>query len=182
VAGERWHFGRIASLSFSSRCGRASVTDAYSGAGAYLILSEVGSACLATSLTQMTANSTIPVHVYEVRPRKDKRGVDLISDTLPFGKGVRPPGRTPSDSLLTYIPGARRSSEPQRNQGPIASTNPSATRARSHRRALEKSLLYGLLRTTCGAGLLTSSCALTLWICAACSLSWAVRTSIPFAC
>jgi len=26
------------------------------------------------------------VHVYEVRPRKDHRGVDLISDTLPFGR------------------------------------------------------------------------------------------------
>jgi hypothetical protein len=24
--------------------------------------------------------------VYEVRPRKDKRGVDLISDALPFGE------------------------------------------------------------------------------------------------
>lgn len=24
------------------------------------------------------------MHVYEVRPRKDKRGVDLISDTLPL--------------------------------------------------------------------------------------------------
>ena len=24
-------------------------------------------------------------HVYEVRPRKDKRGVDLISGALPFG-------------------------------------------------------------------------------------------------
>ena len=24
-------------------------------------------------------------HVYEVRPRKDKRGVDLISNALPFG-------------------------------------------------------------------------------------------------
>jgi len=24
-------------------------------------------------------------HLYEVRPRKDKRGVDLISDVLPFG-------------------------------------------------------------------------------------------------
>ena len=24
-------------------------------------------------------------HVYEVRPRKDKRGVNLISDKLPFG-------------------------------------------------------------------------------------------------
>jgi hypothetical protein len=24
--------------------------------------------------------------LYEVRPRKDKRGVDLISDALPFGR------------------------------------------------------------------------------------------------
>jgi hypothetical protein len=26
------------------------------------------------------------MHVYEVRPRKDKRSVDLISDVLPFGR------------------------------------------------------------------------------------------------
>jgi hypothetical protein len=26
------------------------------------------------------------MHVYEVRPRKDKRGVDLISYALPFGR------------------------------------------------------------------------------------------------
>jgi hypothetical protein len=26
------------------------------------------------------------MHVYEVRPRYDKRGVDLISDALPFGR------------------------------------------------------------------------------------------------
>ena len=26
------------------------------------------------------------MHVYEVRPRKDKRGVDLISDVLPFAR------------------------------------------------------------------------------------------------
>jgi hypothetical protein len=25
------------------------------------------------------------MHVYEVRPRKDKRGADLISEVLPFG-------------------------------------------------------------------------------------------------
>ena len=25
-------------------------------------------------------------HVYEIRPRKDKRGVDLICDVLPFGR------------------------------------------------------------------------------------------------
>jgi hypothetical protein len=28
---------------------------------------------------------TAATHAYEVRPRKDKRGVDLVSDTLPFG-------------------------------------------------------------------------------------------------
>jgi len=27
-----------------------------------------------------------PLHVYEVRPRKDHRGVDLISDVLLFGR------------------------------------------------------------------------------------------------
>ena len=30
--------------------------------------------------------SAIPAHVYEVRPRKYHRGVDLISDVLPFGR------------------------------------------------------------------------------------------------
>ena len=29
---------------------------------------------------------TAPLHVYEVRPRKDRRAVDLISDVLPSGK------------------------------------------------------------------------------------------------
>src|SRR5947199_193028 len=52
--------------------------------------------------------------------------------------------------------------------------------------------LYGLFRAVWGAGLFSSSpprdglaaasCALTLWICAACSLSCAVRTSIAFCC
>ena len=28
----------------------------------------------------------VAMRVYEVRPRKDKRGVDLISDALPFGR------------------------------------------------------------------------------------------------
>ena len=26
------------------------------------------------------------MHVYEIRPRSDKRGVNLISDVLPFGR------------------------------------------------------------------------------------------------
>ena len=30
--------------------------------------------------------STIPTHVYEIHARKDHRGVDLISDALPFGR------------------------------------------------------------------------------------------------
>jgi hypothetical protein len=29
---------------------------------------------------------TISTHIYEIRPRKDHRGVDLISDRLPFGR------------------------------------------------------------------------------------------------
>jgi hypothetical protein len=33
-----------------------------------------------------TMSSTIFAHIYEVRPRKDHRGVDLISDALPFGR------------------------------------------------------------------------------------------------
>jgi hypothetical protein len=27
-----------------------------------------------------------PLHIYEKRPRTNKRGVDLISDALPFGR------------------------------------------------------------------------------------------------
>jgi len=30
--------------------------------------------------------STRPTDVYEIRPRRDKQGVDLISDSLPFGR------------------------------------------------------------------------------------------------
>jgi len=29
---------------------------------------------------------TLSAHVYEVRPREDKRGIDLISDVPPFGR------------------------------------------------------------------------------------------------
>jgi hypothetical protein len=31
---------------------------------------------------------TAPSHVYEIRPRKDHRRVDLISDMLPFNDAV----------------------------------------------------------------------------------------------
>ena len=33
-----------------------------------------------------TFMKSIPMHVYEVRPRTDRRRVDLISDVLPFGR------------------------------------------------------------------------------------------------
>ena len=46
-----------------------------------------------TLLTDEDNLSAIPLspvreteHVYEGRPRNDKRGVDLISDALPFGR------------------------------------------------------------------------------------------------
>jgi hypothetical protein len=32
------------------------------------------------------SNTSKDVRIYEVRPRKDHRGVDLISDVLPFGR------------------------------------------------------------------------------------------------
>ena len=35
--------------------------------------------------TRLAGLMTSSQHLYEVRPRKDKRGVDLISDALPFG-------------------------------------------------------------------------------------------------
>src|SRR5437016_13653258 len=48
----------------------------------------LGDICLAfrcrNTLTLALVASTISTHVYEVRPRKDHRGVDLISDALPF--------------------------------------------------------------------------------------------------
>jgi hypothetical protein len=34
----------------------------------------------------MRGNNHTEMHVYEVRPRKDKRGITLISDALPFGR------------------------------------------------------------------------------------------------
>jgi hypothetical protein len=32
---------------------------------------------------------TSPQHAYKIRPRRDHRGVDLISDALPFGVFTR---------------------------------------------------------------------------------------------
>ena len=38
------------------------------------------------NLSHHPSNAAQPTHVYEVRPRKDYRGFDLISDVLPFGR------------------------------------------------------------------------------------------------
>jgi hypothetical protein len=40
-------------------------------------------------------------HLYEVRPRKDKRGVDLISDVLPFG-GLWYSGPSAASNAIDY--------------------------------------------------------------------------------
>ena len=40
----------------------------------------------ASPFRQRSDVSNMPTHVYEVRSRKDKRGVDLVSDALPFGR------------------------------------------------------------------------------------------------
>jgi len=34
----------------------------------------------------MKSDEMADMHIYEVRPRKDHRGIDLISDALPFGR------------------------------------------------------------------------------------------------
>jgi hypothetical protein len=50
----------------------------------------------------------MPADLYEVRPRKDKRGFDLISDALPFGvlwyaepNAVRSHGQRSVDTAYT---------------------------------------------------------------------------------
>jgi hypothetical protein len=40
-------------------------------------------------------------HVYEIRPRKDKRGVDLICDALPFG-GLWYAGSNAASNVVGY--------------------------------------------------------------------------------
>jgi hypothetical protein len=41
---------------------------------------------LLPSLALFLSNTSKDVRIYEVRPRNDHRGVDLISDALPFGR------------------------------------------------------------------------------------------------
>jgi hypothetical protein len=47
-------------------------------------------------------------HVYEVRPRSDKRGVDLISDVLPFGRLKYETKRPPRSASFQLVLGERR--------------------------------------------------------------------------
>ena len=57
-----------------------------------MILTATATAAATTALTRTTTRFTFAMeavkHAYEVRSRKDKRGVDLISDVLPFGATV----------------------------------------------------------------------------------------------
>ena len=51
-------------------------------------------------MVECRITDAIKVHVYEVRPRKDKRGVDLMSDVLPlvaYGTTDRMQSATQSD-------------------------------------------------------------------------------------
>jgi hypothetical protein len=41
---------------------------------------------VARRLEECLLDARRSTHVYEIRPRSDKRGVDLISDALPFGR------------------------------------------------------------------------------------------------
>jgi hypothetical protein len=50
-----------------------------------------------TLISQSQQIALHSAHVYEVRPRRDKRGFDLISDVLPFDRwwyAERTPSRT----------------------------------------------------------------------------------------
>src|SRR5439155_15398876 len=45
-----------------------------------------GQSLLLRTMKSGTTPAVHSMHVYELRPRKDHRGVDLISDALPFGQ------------------------------------------------------------------------------------------------
>jgi hypothetical protein len=54
-----------------------------------------------------TLAMTSSQHVNEVRPRKDKRGVDLISDALPFGRLWYDGPNAASNAIGDVIPSAK---------------------------------------------------------------------------
>jgi hypothetical protein len=56
-----------------------------------------------TAPEQMFAIDIAPTHLYEVRPRSDKRGVDLISNALPVGRLWYTPSQWNSTLALSPI-------------------------------------------------------------------------------
>ena len=55
----------------------------------------------ASERSNQSLQPTAPIHVYEVRPRKDHRGADLVSDALPFG-GLWYAGPNATENAIGY--------------------------------------------------------------------------------
>ena len=76
---------------------------------------------------QLTASRSPAPHLYEVRPRKDHRGVDLISDALPFGR-LWYAGPNAVANVIGY---ATRDPTSSLSQSVLWRTNPASYRAQS---------------------------------------------------
>jgi len=63
---------------------RAKATSIEQGVCSLVFIGEIASK--SQSMTRVHDSFMTGAHLYEVRPRKDRRGVDLISDALPFGR------------------------------------------------------------------------------------------------
>src|SRR5437867_11746688 len=74
---------------------------------------------------QLTASRSPAPHLYEVRPRKDHRGVDLISDALPFGR-LWYAGPNAVANVIGY---ATRDPTSSLSQSVLWRTNPASYRA-----------------------------------------------------
>ena len=75
---------RISTLLFSTQAGSdTALGDGYWSLSAFPVHPVSGVGMEGYSKTLMAID---PMHVYEVHLRKDKRGFDLISDVLPFGR------------------------------------------------------------------------------------------------
>ncbi len=113
-------------------------------------------------------------HVYEVRRRKDGRGIDLISDALPFGRlwygepmrsimqsGTRRTATGHMDAVIRVYNAAGNLIQTREHAGEFKGGNAQQ--------------FYWLLRAVCGAAVLISIWALTFWICPACSFTVVTR-------
>ena len=76
---------------------------------------------------QLTASRSPAPHLYEVRPRKDHRGVDLISDALPFGRLWY----AGPNAVANFIGYATRDPASSLSQSVLSRTNPASYRAQS---------------------------------------------------